>query len=295
MRLAIARWAGLAGLLALVGCASSVAGAPRAAPIAQGLESSSTVAAISVDSTAPEASIGNVVSGLAGRTRDVPGSNSIDLMPIELSEVVASSDYLVRVKIRAIGPSILSTESGDLQLTKSGTDPGRLEPLTPIAVDITEILAQRAVPRFTLQSGESIELTLRGGEVQVQVRADIAGTVFHMYDKPPERGQKFGGPYEVLEISQSTFVSAKVGDEFVMLLAEQEIPITSPNSDTAVMRSVIGPTYQSFGVFSVDGSGALGNLHVGNSVGTVESLTLLVKDGFSKSPTATKMFTFISK
>ena len=295
MRVATGRRSGLVGLLALVGCASSVVGAPRAVPIAQGSKSSSTVAAISVDSTAAEASIGSVVSGLAGRTRDVPGSNSIDLMPIELSEVVASSEYLVRVKIRAIGPSILSTESGDLQLTKSGTDPGRLEPLTPIAVDITEILAQRAVPRFTLQSGESIKLILRGGEVQVQVRADIAGSVFHMYDKPPEPGQKLGGPFEVVEISQSTFVSAKVGDEFVMLLAEQEIPITSPNSDTAVMRSVIGPTYQSFGVFSVDGSGALGNLHFGNSVGTVESLTLLVKDGFSKSPTATKMFKFISK
>ena len=295
MRVAIAWWAGLAGLWTLVGCASSVVGAPLTVPIAQGSESSSTVAAISVDSTAPEASIGNVVSGLAGRTRDVPGSNSIDLMPIELSEVVASSDYLVRVKIRAIGPSILSTESGDLQLTKSGTDPGRLEPLTPIAVDITEILAQRAAPRFTLQSGESIKLILRGGEVQVQVRADIAGSVFHMYDKPPEPGQKPPGLFVDMEISQSTFVSAKVGDELVLLLAEQEIPMTSPNSDIAVMRSVIGPTYQSFGVFSVDGSGALGNLHFGNSVGTVESFALLVKDGFSKSPTATKMFTFISK
>ena len=295
MRVATGRRSGFVGLLALVGCASSVVGAPRVVPLAQGSESSSTVAAISVDSTAPEASIGNVVSGLAGRTRDVPGSNSIDLMPIELSEVVASSDYLVRVKIRAIGPSILSTESGDLQLPKSRLDPGRLEPLTPIAVDITEILAQRAVPRFTLQSGESFKLILRGGEVQVQVRADIAGSVFHMYDKPPEPGQKLGGPFEVVEISQSTFVSAKVGDEFVMLLAEQEIPMTSPNSDIAVKRNFVGPTYQSFGVFAVDGSGVLGNLHFGNSSGTVESFALLVTDGFSKSPRSTKMFTFISK
>ena len=285
----------LFGAVAIVGCASTAASSPRAVRPTPGVGSSSTAPAAPVESTPPQASIGKVVSGLEGRTRDVAGSNSIDLGPVEFSEVVASSDYLVRLKIRAIGPSILSTESGDLQLPKSETDTGRLEPLTPIAVDITEILASRAEPRFKLQTGQAIDLTLRGGEVHVQVRGDIAGSVFHMNDKPLEPGQKPAGLFVELEISQSTFVSAKVGDELVLLLAEQEIPITSPSSDTAVMRNFIGPTYQSFGVFSLEEGESLHSLHFEKFTGTAESLKSLVKDVFAKSPIASTMFAFSSK